>query len=128
MKRLLYAAIASLFAIPLFAQGQTGIVPIITNDPIGEYLTKGGSAAVILIMFYFYRRDFLSGAADSKEEKRAMIELVQAATKAQTEVAVTLNTCIRAMDASTAATASNTSAVQRLTDHLQHPVSKSTGA
>lgn len=74
-----------LSVIPAFAQGTSGIVPLVTNDPISEYLTKGGSFAVIFILLFFYRRDWRTAVDFWKDQHKTTTELVQQATKAQTD-------------------------------------------
>lgn len=98
-------------AAPLFAQAQTGIVPIITNDPVSEYLTKGGSYALIALILFFYRRDYSKALESKTDAMEIATRMVEASTKAQTESAIALN-------ASTLTIAANTQALQRLIDRL----------
>lgn len=86
------------------AQGQTGIVPLVTNDPVAEYLTKGGAFAVILVILFFYRRDWKTAVDFWQDQHKTTTELVQQATKAQAE--------------NSAALRENSLVLQRLADKL----------
>ncbi len=114
----LVATYMVLWTYTLLAQGQTGIVPVISSDPVSEYLTKGGAFAIIAILLSFYRRDWGRALDTSKEQMTILTRLVESATKAQTESAVALNASTTAVAASTVAISANTAALQRLLDRL----------
>lgn len=101
-----------------FAQGQTGIVPIITNDPVSEYLTKGGLTGLIGLILFFYRRDYLSVLTAKDDATDVMARMVEQQTRAATEAAIALNQ-------STMTIAANTQALQRLAERLDNSRSKS---
>lgn len=71
--------------LPAYAQGATGIVPLVTNDPISEYLTKGGAFAVIFVLLFFYRRDWQTAVEFWKDQHRTTTELIQQAARAQAD-------------------------------------------
>lgn len=98
--------------------GQTGIVPIITSDPITEYLTKGGAYGVIGLLLYFYRRDWSKALDFSKDNSEVLTGIVMAATKAQTESALAVSASTQAVRDSTTALSANTAALQRILDRL----------
>lgn len=113
------AAYTVLSTYVLIAQGQTGIVPIISTDPLTEYLTKGGTYAIIALLLYFYRRDWSKALDSSKDFADVLTRIVESSTKAQTESAIAVTASTQAVMASTAATTANTAALQRLLDRLE---------
>lgn len=90
---------------PATAASQTsGIVPLVTNDPIAEYLTKGGAFAVILVILFFYRRDWKTAVDFWQNQSQMTTQLVQQATASQTE--------------NSAALRENSAILQRLADQI----------
>lgn len=90
-----------------YAQNTTGIVPLVTNDPVAEYLTKGGAFAVILVILFFYRRDWKTAVEFWQNQHQITTDLVEKATRAQAD--------------NSAALRENSSVLQRLTDKLNVP-------
>lgn len=105
----------------LLAQGQTGIVPLVTNDPVTEYLTRGGLVSLIGLILFFYRRDYLKVLNAKDDAMDVMTRMVESQTRAATESAIALN-------ASTMIIAANTQALQRLAERLDNTRGKSAGA
>lgn len=101
--------------------GVTGIGTLVTNDPISEYLSKGGPVAVIGFLLFFYRRDWNTALVASQSQSDRFMQIVEASTKAQTESAIALNSAISALAALTIATSGNTVAIQRFSDRLDKP-------
>lgn len=111
----LVLAFATLSAGLVYAQGVTGVGNLITNDPISQYLDKGGIAIMMAVLLYFYRTVLES----AKSQSEVLLKIVEASTKAQTEFAIALNASTQAVANSVSAINLNTAATQQLSTQFK---------